>query len=808
MRDKRILTSLCALCWACVAQGADLQLARDGKAECEIVQPDEPSDVDEYAVKTLASFLRDKTGGIAFPVTTADKASPKTPHIYVGISPAVLKAIGAAPLDTLQDQEHVVKAIGKDIFLYGKGLHGNYYAVIDFVEKELGVEWYRESEFVTSPNWARRDGQPVFAMERDLTITPTDRKTEFSFQVRGLGGITWPFRYFHCSNSGEHNPRTIPGMKSRYFMPAICHTLFSYIPPDPGKQIWGKAFEWVPKQDYFKSNPEFFTLNAAGKRVPNKQLCFSNPELRKELSKNVHEHIRRLKAQGKESLMLDISATDDVGPFCCCVACKALETKYKSPGGPLYDYLFELCADLKQTESDVRIHTLAYRTAQTQKPPTMPMNMAFPDNLTVIYAPVEADGDKAFDNPVNRPHYDDLLAWRKLTPHMWVWYYVYPPCAPCANIERIVRDLRLLKLADMEGVSYEFPPALGWDFEELQKYLYAKMTKDINADVPALIRHFTDNEYGPAAPMVREYITGLDNEQKIASVDTSVAARKGYSRRLTLPLAALYRWELAFDKMENAAAKDATALKNVRYLRRGLDRASLYRWNELKREWPDYFSDYRTLEKRIGATHHIDTQTLKDLVMTLQFGGQEKALPEQFAGIDKSRISRFIPPRNRGVPARIVDADAAFGYATVINLPDKPFNFGFYQNDTKEHGPRRTLEEYDLSWKGYRVYDLGEITVTPDCIVWFSARSWLTNLQLGTRLYAPPSPDNDNRYDVFVSLRFEKPMPLTQEQITFRDFVGEKSVMWTSSWQENAPYTVLCDQIIFVRKPVNAGKAK
>ena len=71
MRDKRILTSLCALCWACVAQGADLQLTRDGKAEYEIVQPDEPSDVDEYAVKALASFLRDKTGGIAFsPVAT------------------------------------------------------------------------------------------------------------------------------------------------------------------------------------------------------------------------------------------------------------------------------------------------------------------------------------------------------------------------------------------------------------------------------------------------------------------------------------------------------------------------------------------------------------------------------------------------------------------------------------------------------------------------------------------------------------------------------------------------------------------
>ena len=29
-------------------------------------------------------------------------------------------------------------------------------------------------------------------------------------------------------------------------------------------------------------------------------------------------------------------------------------------------------------------------------------------------------------------------------------------------------------------------------------------------------------------------------------------------------------------------------------------------------------------------------------------------------------------------------------------------------------------------------------------------------LQVGERLYSPPGPDNDNRYDVFVSLKFNK----------------------------------------------------
>ena len=801
MTRKAISTVLCLLGWTLAAECNDLQLAENGKAEYEIVQPENQTDVDAYAVKTLVEFLRDKTGGVIFPVAPEANTSQEKKHIFIGLSPAVLKQVGAAPLDSLKDQEHVAKNIGNDIFLYGKGIHGNYYAVIDFIEKNLGFEWYNESEFITFPKWGRKNGNPIFSADKNLKVKAFARKSGFSFPVRE-GTVSWPFWYYHGINQGSIYPSTVLGMKSLYFMPTNCHTLFAYIPPEPGRQVWPEIFGWLPKKDYFKSNPEFFSLNKNGKRLASMQLCFSNPELRKELTKNVHEHIKLLKSQGREHIVLNISADDNAGSFCYCPECKKLEEKHNSPGGPLYDYLFEVCADLKQTEPHVRLHTLAYRTAQTQTPPTMLQGMTFPENLIVTVATVEADGDKTFDTPANRSSYEDLRAWVKLTPHVWVWYYVYPPCAPCANIERIVIDLHLMKKAGVEGVFYEFPRAHGYDFTELQKYLYAKLTKNINADVPALIKDFTDNVYGAAAPTVREYIIELDNEQKIASADTSLKARKGYARHLTFPLGALYRWQESFDKMENIAAKDPTALKNIRRLRVMLDTASLDRWNELKKQWPDYFSDYRKLIDRIGELPVLSnlSELLKNYEVTIKAGGLEKPLPEQFTGIDKSLISRFIPPRGRGVPEKMMDADAAFGYATVINLPDKPFQFGFYQNDTAKHGARRSLSDSDISMGSYRIYELGEIAVTQNCIVWFSAKSWLTNLQIGDRLYSPPSPDNDNRYDVYVSLKFDKPMPLSEEQIKYRDQYS--STFWKSCWEENAPYTALCDQVIFVRKPV------
>ena len=82
----------------------------------------------------------------------------------------------------------------------------------------------------------------------------------------------------------------------------------------------------------------------------------------------------------------------------------------------------------------------------------------------------------------------------------------------------------------------------------------------------------------------------------------------------------------------------------------------------------------------------------------------------------------------------------------------------------------------------YRLYPLGTITVTPNCRIWFSG-SWETKLELGERLYRPPSPDNDNRYDVYVSLKFNPPIPPTPAEIAAND-------RW--SLDINAPYSVLC----------------
>jgi len=770
--------------------GGQLRLASDGATAYAVVKPEKPTAADDYAVSALTNFLFQKTGAI-FPVVSPDQVSLTNKYVFVGLNAPVLKIAGKDPLAPLKDQEYVARSAGADIFLYGKGMHGNLYAVVDFMENTLGRRWYTGRQIVETQQWKREPGWPVFAAERNQAVKPFNRKGSFSFAYRQPSGRG--MFDFHLQNGmniigDKDHPAEDYSLK---VMPVGCHSLFGYIPPSQKEQPWASTYGWIEKKDYFATNPGFFTMNAAGQRVVD-QLCFSNPDLRKEFAKNVMEHIRLLKADGKSRLLLDVSAMDNTGELCFCPGCQELKKKYQTLGGPIFDYLFELCAVVKEKHPDTMIHTLAYRLSQTQKPPVMPAGAVFPDNLVVQFANVQDNADVDWNNPINRSSYDDLLAWGKLTKHLWTWYYPFN-----GMIDRMVTDIRLMKKAGVEGVFLEFSGENyngAINFTELQIYIYNKLLQDVDRDVSALIREFTDYQYGPAAAMAWTYLNEMEKAWHASSANASLSAGKGYKRKLTgVEPSTVRRWQELFDRMENLTAKDERLHANIRRLRRGLDYRTLEEWNALNKASPEYFKDYRAVKERLGALPPWAVTWVADWEMQIKLAGVEKQLPAPFNAMDKALVRRFVPVRTRGNPTMLPDPDAAFGYGAVVNLPDMPFTFGFYQVDTKTHGPKCAIESSDIQPGIYRLYHLGEITVTPICNIWFSSRSWATNLQLGERLYSPPAPDNDNRYDVHVSLKFDKPIPPTPAEIAKND-------KW--SLDTNAPYSVLCDQMIFVKLPV------
>ena len=777
-----LLAFLMVLCSCQMPENAavPVTISSGGSTAYQVVMAGDATPVDVYAAKELALYLKQITGA-DFPVATPDAMDANKPSIFIGLSKPALQRLGGNPLDQLAKQEHVARSAGTNIFLYGQGVHGSLYAVMDFLESQLGWRWFSVFEL------------PVLPRQETVTLQPFNRKRGFSFAYRKVSvrrGMD--FYYQQGMNMGYDSRidsivRRNPESRTNFawFVSELpdsldgSHTIFSYIPPVSSARAGGN-YEWLEKTNYFETNPEYFTQLENGQRVKNRQLCFSNPGLRKELTANVIKTI----AHAGEPCLLALSAMDVPGAFCYCKECKALEEKYKSPGGPLYDYLIELCGILQEKHPGSLIKTLAYRRAQTQKPPVLPEGEKLPENLVIDFAPIEDNYFADWTHPDKQIQetYADLQAWGKITTHLSAWLYPNPwgsgIVMPVGNVERLINNMRLMHKAGVEAVFTDHCSYVhrgGWS--EIQAYLFYKLCRDVNCDTDAIIMEFTEYFYGPAADLMRKYMGELEQCRKdMKELPPGVNYRSGNTDERTFPyltVTNIHRWQGYFDLMEEKLkGRPDRELANVRFARRALDLATMWKWLDVKKAYPDYYEDHKLYVDRINAVSEIkaipppdweqksiNRQASKgpgpgDFATLIEAGGVVKPLPAEFAGMDQATIKQFLPkyPNRRSGRAIILDKDAAFGYAVPVTMPDLPFNFGFYQNDTKLHGPRRALELKEIVPGAYKLYKLGEITVTPSCTIWFSAQSWATNLELGERLYEPGA---DNKWDAYVSLKFD-----------------------------------------------------
>lgn len=777
---SKLLFGLCLI--ASPVCAADLALSTMGKTDFRIVRPANPSAVDGYALTKLSEYLRQITGA-EFSVVNADTTTGDSPCLYVGISAVVSEKLGGNPLAALKDQEHVSRSKGRDIFLFGQGVHGNLHAVMEFLENSLGWRWYSVFE------------KPVLPSSPTVTLKPFERKRGFSFRSREVGMAGDP--HFFYQNGINMASERWGSRSEASFVPYLrndkfVHSAFAYLPPTPDT-VYSRSFPWMERMDYFKTNPEFFSMNTGGKRVANMQLCFSNPALRRELTRNILKHL----AIAPDNEIITLDGADNPDAFCYCPECKALERKYQSPGGPIYDYLIELCGLMQKQHPGKFVKTLAYRRSQTQKPPALPAGHKLPENLIVAFAPIEdcffADWNHA-DAGVQET-YRDLQAWSRVTSHLWAWLYPNPwgsgEVLPVGNLRRNINQMRLMHQAGVEGVFTDHRGAHDRSgLSELQSYLIRKLMQDVNCDTVALIREFTDHQYGPAAALARLYLEDLEQgREAMRDLPRGVTYTPG--RRFEdhifpyLTVENIHRWQRRFDDMEASAAASPAALVNVRLLRRELDFASLWQWFKLRKARPDYFQDAKTFASRIKAAspRPFAPGALADFMAIIEGGGEEKPLPAEFNGIERSRIQTFVPTNSgrQAGPLTVKDAEAAWGYAATIHEPDLPFQIGFYQWESRQpskgkEGARLRLEQKDITPGKYRLYKLGGITLVPDCWIWFSAKSWATNQQLGERLYEPGT---SNQWDAWVSLKFDGP---TYGGTATADLV-------------------LCDRIIVVKQP-------
>ena len=538
-----ILATL-AVCLATTANA--MVLTEKAKTDYCIVIGSDAIPADKTAAAELQSYLKQVTGA-DFPIKTEYEVTAGTPEILVGPTTTVKRLTPDVDWAKLGHDGIVIRTVGDKLILAGERPRGTLYAVYTFLEDTVGVRWWTSTEsFIPSKKTLR-------IPELNVNYTPKLRSREAHYRDLNEN----PIFAAKLKLNGHFYPIP-PEYGSHVGFIGFVHTSYGLISPDK----------------YFAQHPEWFS-EINGKRVNSgAQLCLTNDEMRKELTKNALEWIRKEPAGG----ILSVSQNDCFNP-CQCSKCKAVADEEGSQSGPMIRFVNAVAEDIEKQYPDILVETLAYQ--YTRKPP---LHVKPRQNVVVRLCSIECDFSKPLDSEANKAFRDDLLGWKAIAPNLFIWDYVtdfWNYLQPHPNIrvlgpnERFFVGNNTIGLFE-QGDSYT---TIG-DFVRLRAWLFGHLEWDPSRDERKLTTEFLTGYYGPAAPYLQQYLDLIhDTFEKTGK---ALPCGTGDLSYLTLPV--MNKATELFAKAEQSVAKDPVLARRVRRDRMPLDYVWLVRYGDLKKE--------------------------------------------------------------------------------------------------------------------------------------------------------------------------------------------------------------------------------
>ena len=784
---KHLFTITALLAAAAAFAGDKLVIAQDGKSSYTIGYDAENKDpVYRAALDDLKNFLREITGAH---IPLAYQAGG--PRIIVG-----KRAPGDdAPFSGVRERR--IKSVGPDIYIYGDGRFGTVGAVYDFLEKFCGCRWFGP--------W---DGDSFVPKKATLIFDPIDYKHAPSFHSLELGG-PWPAARKHpgvqnwlrrnrCflqpNYAGAH-----PQDGWTFFGPT-CHGLSAFFPPGghkPGSFVnqWAGPHPALADKAYFKDHPEYFTLDKEGKRVDNRQLCFSNPDVRRILTENIETVLKYEKYKTEDYAMIDLAFNDRSGGFCECPNCKALEKKYQSPGGPYYDYLIELGNAFLEKYPRLVIRMIAYQPSMTGIPPVA--GTKFPANVSVIVAPLIQDFSKPLSHPYNTKFHDEFEAWGKIAGKMWWWSYpvLYPHgIRAYALFPGVYRNAENIKFAYKNGTRYIISEMGGsvihnCAFKKLNDYLQIRLADDVNDDADRIVKEYCDYIYGPASDLMVKYLRET-HEESVKDPNYFIYYDDPRAMRNLHSPANLVRWQGYFDEMVKLVGDDKYRQLQIGRARINLDVMTLLTWDDLKAAQPGFATGkmldvvgkryiaevkadnedvYRALKGGYGAGWELKNFLASgETAWRSNASGINAPIPEELVkkyGRENVRAIRL--DGRTDIPKRLDEADAANGVAVEVKIVDAKIvhmptvmakkEDGSFARERDSfipfsHNPflKKHLPDYKAA-KGYHPYYMGRTQLTAAETVVITGVDAKVQFHIGAA-FDPERAGQE--YDVYVSIKF------------------------------------------------------
>jgi hypothetical protein len=506
---------------------AVITLVTDGKSEYQIVLPAKATASETRAAEELVSFIKEISGA-ELPIVSESQGLPAK-AILLGKLRILSEVDVRIAWDWLGEDGYVIQTAAPHLVIAGGPAHGTLFGVYGFLEDHLGCRWY-------TPSISK------IPKQQDIAIGAIEEMQVPAMIYRDLyyaEAMDPIFRARHKMNANLGNFDWSPGIAQiGPLTGGWCHTFFRLCPPE----------------QYLESHPEYFSL-IDGERKPH-QLCLTNPEV----LPIVIENLRKEMAAHPDQKYWAIAPMDNGDP-CQCEVCKAVDAREGSPMGNVLEFVNKIA----EAFPDKMISTHAYW--YTLK---APKNVVPAENVHIMYCS-EGNRSRPFvGDPLSVAEVANFKYWTQVASEIYLWdYYIRYGTfiTPMPNFASLGPNMQFFVSHGVMGIFAEGSFTPKGEFAELRAYLLAKLIWNPDADVYALMDEFLPVFYGPAAPMVREYIDVM--QAKAESLDFPVITNGGVRGHTQgyLSEEMLAKYYAIIDKAEAAVADNPELLPRVQHIR-------------------------------------------------------------------------------------------------------------------------------------------------------------------------------------------------------------------------------------------------
>ncbi|MCX6893738.1 MAG: DUF4838 domain-containing protein [Verrucomicrobia bacterium] len=568
-----------------------ITIAKDGSSTATIVVGEGSSEAVRHAARELQFFLKEVTGA---ELPLAAKGKRGSPRILVGPQAARM-ADARFATEALGTEGLVIRTVGRDLILSGGEPRGTLYAVYTFLEDYVGCHWWA-TDASTIPR------------QRDLKFEKLDVRYVPPFDYREPNWDTAMNRDWAVRNK-------VFGL----FIPLDAETGGRPVIAAPSHSFLYQ----IPASRYFQSHPEWFS-EVDGKRIPEGgQLCLSNEELRREMTRVILEGLRGATNPTHVSI-----AQNDGGRPCQCAKCRAMDAEEGSPAGGILRLVNAVGEEVAKEFPKVLISTFAYTYSQPAPKFTRPR-----DNVVVWLCTMGCSYNLPLaEHKKNAGFARDLADWGKIARHLYIWDYTtnfrhYLFIHP--NLRVLGPNLRFFLTNHVSGVFEQGATGTpGAEFAELRSWVLAKLLWNPHLDDRKLVDQFLAGYYGPAGEHIGAYINLIHDTMQagLQSLGCYEQPDRRFMKFETLSKA----WS-HMQAAERAVSDSPVLLKRVKLAQMPMMYAFMIRWADLRKQaaklhadWPmpddprQVLADFKARAAAIGITRVSELETFDKLEANLK----------------------------------------------------------------------------------------------------------------------------------------------------------------------------------------------